>query len=117
MFVNTSSAVIGCFPDGMCLHELRELRLSFTDITNGDGFGQTVLASTRYGFHRWKNIPEKDLVEFVHEVRYLEQVRVTYGTRELVTPYVRSLLPQTNAAVLHQRTIYRDEVQNAPFFV
>jgi hypothetical protein len=113
--------------DGLCLHELQELRLSFTDIANGEAslWPKTAILDLRRRCLpplatisiAGKNIPERDLVEFVHEMRYLERLQVTYGTRELVTPYVQSLLPQTNAAVLHQRAVYRDEVQNAPFLV
>lgn len=125
MFVNARSAVIGCFLDGLCLHELQELRLSFTGITNSETslWPKTAILDLRRRCLpplatisiAGKNIPEKDLVEFVREMRYLERLQVTYGTRELVTPYIRSLLPQTNAAVLHQRAVYRDEVQNTPF--
>ena len=60
---------------------------------------------------------EKELVEFVHEMKYLEQLEVTYRMHELVTPFVRGLLPQNHTAVLHQWAAYWDEVQNAMFIV
>jgi len=120
MFVNTHSTVIGHVLDCLYLCDLQELRLNFTDLADEmyswpkaaiQNLRKRCLPPLAEVSIAGKFIFEKDLAEFVCEMKYLERLEVTYGPCELVTPHVRGLLPQNNDAVLQQRAAYSEEIQ------
>jgi hypothetical protein len=124
MSVNAHPAVIGYFLDGLYLPHLQELKLCFIDLYDEMCFWpRTAILDLRKRCLPplarvaiiGKFILEEDLINFVREMKHLEQLQVRYSKHDLVTPYVRNLLPQDNAAVLRRQSAYWDEVHETIF--
>ena len=125
MSVNTHPAVIGHFLDGLYLPRLQELQLNFTDPVDEIylwprasilGLRQRCLPPLVRVVITGKFIFEEDLVDFVQKMKHLEQLKVMYEEHNLVTPYVRGLMPQDDAEVLRRQAAYWDEVHESIFF-
>jgi hypothetical protein len=124
MSINAHPDVVSHFLDGLYLHNLRELQLIFTDLAGAvTSWPKAVILDLRKRCLpplariaiAGKVIPQGDLVHFVREMRHLEQLEVICGMRDFVTPPVRALLPQDNAAVLQRRSDYLEEVRETMF--
>jgi len=124
MFVNAHPDVIGQFLDGLYLYNLHELQLGFPDLADEPTLWPkaAILALrnrclpplTRVAI-AGKYISEEDLIDFMHRMKCLEQLEVTYGPHDLVTPRVRGLLPHDDDAILQRRSAHFDEFLNTKF--
>jgi hypothetical protein len=101
MFVKTHPAVIGDFLNGLYLHSLQELQPNFTDPANemclwprnaNLDLCERCLPPLAKVSTSGKYILEEDLVDFVHKMKHLEQLDMTYEEHKLVTPSVHDLL-------------------------
>ena len=124
MFVNAHPGAIGDFLDGLYLHNLQELQLNFTDPADEVciwpktailDLRQRCLPPLAKIVIAGKFIFEEDLVDFVKNMKHLEQLEITYEEHKLVTPYVRDLMPRSDTAVLQRQAAYWDEVYEVIF--
>ena len=118
--VTAHPIVIGWFLDRLYLTHLQELQLIFEDPKDEMSLWPrgAILDLRQRCFPPLKRLAivgklilEEDLVDFVHQMKYLERLEVMYRTYDLVTPAVCGLLPKDPAAVLRQRSAYWNDVR------
>jgi hypothetical protein len=117
---------IGYFLDAMHLPCLQELQLHFPGTADEMGlWPRAAIINLRERSLpplvrvtiSGKPISEEDLIYFVLQMKYLEQLQVSYLREDLVTPFVRNLLPQDEAAVLKREAAFCEELREKWFLM